>query len=128
MLEVEYVEKQPNLYSKKFKFVDRPIEGTKALRSEEIVNQTVIYNGMEFNADETAMDRMDRIVDIANWKYNSAIAQGMTPADAYQAVYIENTVPWKLFNNTLVTVTVDTLCHVQELALNKLGETWVKYG
>lgn len=128
MLEVEYLEKQPNFYVKKFNFTENPVTGLRAVRSEEILNQTVTYNGMEFDADETAMDRMDRIVDIANWKYNSAIAQGMTPADAYQAVYNDNTVPWKLSNNTFVTVSIDTLCHVQELALNKLGETWVKYG
>ncbi|WP_027854437.1 hypothetical protein [Marinobacterium litorale] len=104
------------------------LEGTKALRAEESLNQTVTVDGFTFQTDEESMDRMDRVVDIANWKFNQAVAQGATATEAYNAVYLGNTVPWKTADNNMGQFTIELICRVQEQALNLLGETWVKYG
>ena len=116
------------MFSKQVEFVDSPVTGKKAMRSEEMLSATVVVDGYVFNADEKAMDRIDRIVDLANWKYNQATASGVPAATAYNAVYIGNTLPWKTLDDQLITVTVEQLCKAQELAINQMGNIWVSYG
>ena len=116
------------VFTKYVEFLENPTIGKKAYRSEEVVNSTVIVDNIQFDADETSMDRMDRIIDLANWKYNQTISQGVPAQTAYAAVYQSTEIPWKTADNQLVQVSVEQICRAQELALNNLGEIWVKYG
>jgi hypothetical protein len=116
-------------FFKKTEFYDPPLyEGFKAYRAQEIDSLTVSYGGYTFEANERAMDRMDRVVDIANWEFNKAVSQGMPPANAYATVYEDTYLPWKMTDDTINSVTVETICNAQRLALNELANVWVKYG
>lgn len=115
------------VYHKHVYYEDPVQTGTKAFRAEEVLSQTVTVDEIAFDADEVSMERMARVVSLAAWKYNQAIAVGIAPAEAYASVY-NTSVPWKTFNNEIVTTTVEVLCRALEAAVHKLGETWVKYG
>ena len=39
----------------------------KKQRANELTSATVVVNSIEYDADETAMDRIDRILTLANW-------------------------------------------------------------
>lgn len=117
-----------NMFSKKVEFSQPKIEDYKAYRSEEVLTTTVNHAGYTFEVDEASMDRFDRVIDMANWKYNQAVAQGMAPTDAYSYVYQNNSVTWKTYDNQFVSITIETICELQELALNNLQQIWVKWG
>jgi len=114
------------MYRKHIEYTDPKPQGTKALRALEVWSQVVEVDGVRFNADELSMDRMDRVLSIAGWKFNQAISQGVPAGAAYTAIY-ETTLPWVSADNIKLNVNVETLARVQEIALAKLGETWVKY-
>ena len=109
-------------------FSEEVPEGSKALRTNEIVTSIVEIEGVRFNSDENSVNRMDRVIELANWKFNQAIASGVSVSEAYASVYVQALVPWKNADNAFVSVSVETLCKVQELGLHKLSEIWVKYG
>ena len=114
------------MFKKEYTFAEEQPKNNQALRSEEVYNLTVEVNGLNFYADETSMDRMDRIVDLANWKFNKAQSMGLSAVDAYQQVY-GTVIPWKTVEG-LQQVSVETICVVQDTAVQKLGDIWVKYG
>lgn len=109
-------------------FSEKAPEGSKALRTNEIVSSIVEIEGVRFNSDENSVNRMDRVIELANWKFNQAVATGVSVSEAYTSVYVETLVPWKNADNEFVDVSVETLCKVQEIGLHKLSEIWVKYG
>lgn len=115
------------VFKKHIEFQEEPAIGKKALRSEEVLNTIVEVDGMQFNADEMSMDRIDRLISLAGWKFDQAI-KVLSSEDAYNAVYLGIEVPWKLATDNLVVVNIEQLCRVQEISLNLLGATWVKYG
>lgn len=120
------VNKGNGMFKKEHTFEEEQPKNKLALRSEEVYNLTVEVGGLNFYADETSMDRMDRVVDLANWKFNKAQSMGLSAADAYQQVY-GILIPWKTVEG-LQQVSVETICVVQDTAVQKLGEIWVKYG
>lgn len=128
MLREEMKTLDSQVFTKQATFSKEPETGTKAYRADEVSKSTVIVDGIEFNADEVAMDRMARVLSTAAWRYSQALASGMTQPDAYAAVYIGNTIPWKTFANAFETLTIEKLAEIQEAALNQLAATWVKYG
>lgn len=128
MLKTKIVDQGIEMFSKKVFFETEPVVGRKAHRSEEVVQSTITVNGITFDADESSMDRMDRVIDLANWKYNQQIALGVTPSDAYASTYSATTIPWKTADNQLINISVETICKAQELALENLAAIWVKYG
>lgn len=116
----------PGVFQKHTAYVEQHPEGHKAYRAHEVAKQIVTVDGITFNADEVAMDRMDRVIDLANWKFNQATASGVSVSDAYAQVYTMQ-IPWKTADNRLVQVTIETLCRAQELAINSLAAIWIKY-
>jgi hypothetical protein len=127
MLHESMKQTSTSVFQKKAVYIEVPPEGRKAYRADEVGKQTVTVAGLSFDADETAMDRIDRVIDLANWKFNQLTASGVSASDAYAAIY-NTQVPWKTADNNLVQITVETLCQVQELAVNSLATIWVKYG
>lgn len=124
---IERLEKRSDiLFSRQSVFVNDEVVGRKAYRADEVSKAVVEVAGMLFDADEGSMDRMDRVIDLANWKFNKATAAGLSASDAYQLVYM-TLIPWKTADNRLVQITVEILCEAQDAAVNQMGEVWVKY-
>lgn len=127
-LETYKVKTGRNLYKKESKYINDPIKGKKALRTDEIDHSLVTVNGIRFDADEKAMDRMGRVVAAASWEFNKALSQGTTADMAYTQVYEDTTLTWKSADNQFVEVSIATLCEVHRNALNNLSIVWAKYG
>jgi hypothetical protein len=123
MLENTIVEVSPQLYKNVCTFTSEPIKGTKAQKTETIYNATVTYNDDVFDADEDSMNRMSRHIQLANYKFNKLSSEG--ESNAYQQAYIDTTVDWKLADNSIQTVTIETLCKVQELAVENMTNRWL---
>ena len=117
-----------NLFKKHAEYKQPTLENAKAYRAEDVQTATITYNGHRYNADEDSMNRLDRVVDVANWKYNKAVASGLSSADAYKSVYIGTSISWKSADNDWVTLTIEQLCEIQEFALNNLESIWNRYG
>jgi hypothetical protein len=98
----------------------------KKQRERELTSSSVVVNSIEYDADETAMDRIDRILTLANWKYNQAVAGGMSPVEAYAAVY-KTTITWKGRDNEFHDIQIESLAKAQEAAINKMKTVWEKY-
>ena len=128
MLKEKMVQVSPQLFQKEFEYTSFPLKGTKAVRKSDVDTITVTINGDTFDADEDSMNRLGRIVTIGNFQFNQAMSYGVAPAAAYKQVYKDTMIPWKKSNNQWGYFSVEVLCKVQEAALNKLAETWVKYG
>ena len=99
----------------------------KKQRAQELTSSTVVVDSIEYDADEAAMDRIDRILTLANWKFNQAVAGGMAAPEAYTAVY-NTTVLWKGKDNEFHEIKIETLAAAQESAINKMKTVWEKYG
>ena len=99
----------------------------KVKRTEEIQTLEVITATAAFDADELSQDRMGRVVAVANFQYNKAVALGTSPAEAYAAIY-GTEVQWKGLDNTFYTLTIEELAEASELALQELSTTFIKYG
>jgi hypothetical protein len=69
------------------------------------------------------MNRMSRHIQLANYKFNKLSSEG--ESNAYQQAYIDTTVDWKLADNSIQTVTIETLCKVQELAVENMTNRWL---
>ena len=98
----------------------------KKQRAQELVGSAVVVDSIEYDADETAMDRIDRILTLANWKFNQAVAGGMAAPEAYAAAY-KATVVWKGKDNEFHDIQIETLAAAQESAINKMKTVWEKY-
>lgn len=81
----------------------------KAERAEAVNNIVVEVDGMLFNGDEEAQNRIDRTI-------TAATAAGFGPDD---------TTTWVLYDNTVATVSVKQLAQVLLLAGQKQTELWV---
>jgi len=123
MLERKVIEISPQMYKNVYTFTEEPVKGTKAKKAETIYVSTVIYDGYEFDADEDSMNRMSRHIQLANYKFNKLSSEG--ESSAYHQAYIDSTVDWKLADNTIETVTIETLCKVQELAVANMTNSWL---
>lgn len=107
-------------------FEEPALKQNKALRANEVYVSTVVHNGHEFDADERSMNRMTRVVTIANSLYNLKINSGVEESVAYTESY-EVELPWKLTNNTMLTVTPKILAEVLNLGMVKMSTIWFKY-
>lgn len=125
MIKTEIIEVSPQFYRKVDTFYTEDIVGNKAIKSENIYTSTITVNDLAFDSDEDSMNRIARYVTIANYKYNKLCSQGTDNTTAYQTVYIDATVEWKLANNTVETVSLETLCEVLELSILNMKEKWI---
>lgn len=99
----------------------------KRQRAKEMEEATAVVDTVGYDADETAMDRIDRVLTLANWKYNQAIASGLSPMDAYSAVY-KTIVSWKGKDNAFHDTDIEGLATLQEAAMASMKVVWEKYG
>ena len=87
---------------------EQELQQKKAERAEAVSKITVTVDGMEFDGDETAQERMSRTVSIAT-------ANGMP-------MTTETT--WVLADNTIAQVTLQQLAKACLLAGQKQTELW----
>lgn len=117
-----------NMYRKHAVYEAQPEVGSRAYRQGEIELSKVTVNGLEFDAREKDMDRMNRVVSTANWQYSRLIASGTSANNAYEQVYRQTTIGWKTTDNVFHDITVEVICEVQEKALTRMAEVWARHG
>lgn len=127
MLQERMIKQNNGIYKKHAEFRPTADEGAKAYRSNDLANSVITVNDIRFNIDETSMDRIDRLIEMANFQYNRAVYNGETQDDAYVSTY-HREVNWKSADNEFHTVTIETLAEVQEKALINMNDIWQKYG
>lgn len=120
MAEFETIRAESKQWHLEWQFLKKQREG-------ELTRSSVVVNSIEYDADETAMDRIDRILTLANWKYNQAVAAGMSPVEAYAEVY-KTTVTWKGRDNAFHDIQIESLALAQQTAINAMKSVWEKYG
>lgn len=126
MIENKLIKKSPILFSNQKVYKTGEVVGNRALRAEDVVSSFVVVDGITYNTDEASMDRLDRVITIAGYKFHQALANGMSPAEAYSTVY-STAISWKSYDNLFVQVPISTLAAIQEEALNTLNTIWARY-
>lgn len=124
MLEVKLTEISPQMYKNVYTFVEDPIKGAKAQKTELIYTATVTLNGYVFDADETSMNRMNRYVQIANSDFNKDLIQ-LSTSESYQKNYVDAHVQWKLADNTIQQISIEQLVEVYKLAIANMANNWL---
>lgn len=89
-------------------------ESVKQVREQDLVQSVVTHNGLQFDADEAAMDRFNRLISIANAKYNLT---------SDPTVY-DTTVAWKTRDNRFHNITIKDMIVIQEQCLLNLQNIW----
>jgi len=116
------------MFSRVTEYTDTVYKDNKAKRANELRGLVVEHDGYLFNGDERSMDRMNRIITLANFTYNKLMSLDYTPSDAYVSAYQTQMIPWKTDDDQFIQVTVEILAAVEEKALTKMSELWIKWG
>jgi hypothetical protein len=117
---------RPHMYKMVSTFSEpATLTGPKAERANTVYTSIVTYDGMEFDSDEKSMDRMSRYIQVASQTYIRGFAGSMTKSTAYTAAYVDSTVEWKIANNTIVTLTIEQLVEIYELAVRSMQHNWL---
>ena len=99
----------------------------KGQRGIEMIAQTVTVNGIVYNADETSLDRMNRLVSLANMEFNYRLSLGETPSVAYANVYTNQSVSWVGADNIPHTVQYSSIAEALKQGMLAMGVVWAKY-
>lgn len=89
-------------------------EGVKEVRDEDLAKSVITYKELQFDADEAAMDRFNRLISLANAKFNLT---------SDPTVY-ETTIAWKTRDNQFHSITVKDMIAIQEQCLLNLQNIW----
>lgn len=106
-------------------FTDK-IKNKKAYKEYKKITAVIDFKGHKFQADPVSINFMSATVNLANLKFNQALAKGMKIEDAYKAIYGQ-TILWKDKSNNWVEIAVGDLGEGIELALEKLKTILEKY-
>jgi len=98
-----------------------PITGKKAEKVYKKLSAIIEVDGYKFQADEGSINYMSSVVALANFKYNQAIANGMSPPKAYKAIY-KQTIIWKDVDNEFRNISVEAIGNALEAAMKKVKE------
>lgn len=98
----------------------------KEQREEALENQIASLRGMRFNIDEVAMDRFNRLISIANAKYNQAVLSGASAQEA-SAIY-ETKIQWKNAENGFVEISINDMCELLENGMRQMQVLWERVG
>jgi hypothetical protein len=94
--------------------------GSKAIKEDSKDKLAVTVNGVEYDGDTIAINYMSSVVSVANARFNQAIAQGVSPAMAYDAVY-KQTIGWKGSDNQVHIVQIESIVEALELAMGEVA-------
>ena len=106
-------------------FTDK-LKSKKAYKEYRKLVSTITFKDHRFQSDPISINFMSAVLNLANLKFNQAVAKGMAPADAYETVYGE-TIAWKDAKNQWVEIRLDEVGQGLELALQKLKTILEKY-
>ena len=115
---------QPDMVKWKYEYVADSVEGSKARKMDTINDATVTVSDIEFDADETSMDRMARVVASAYGSALQSISSG-TDAQTAAASALGTTVQWKCADDVTRTVSISTLVDALEAAKNNMANEWL---
>ena len=99
----------------------------KGKRALEMEAQIVSVQGVAYNTDETSLDRMNRLISLANMEFNYRLSLGETPAVAYANVYNNQTASWVGADNLPHTVQYASIAEALKQGMMAMGITWAKY-
>ena len=89
-------------------------EVVKKTRGEDLSKSVVTHNELQFDADEAAMDRFNRLISIANAKYNLT-----SDPTVYDTI-----IAWKTKDNQFHNITIKDMITIQEQCLLNLQSIW----
>lgn len=115
---------QPDMVKWKYEYVADSVEGSKARKMNTISKATVTVSDIEFDADETSMDRMSRVVASAYGSALQSISSG-TDAQTAAASALGTTVQWKCADDVTRTISISTLADALEAAKNNMANEWL---
>lgn len=118
----------PVYFTRDKTFVPTTRVNKKALRAEELATQKVTVAGVVYDAGEDSMNRINRVLTLANARCQKAKSDGATDMQAYTRVFVNTRTPWKLADNTFAETNIKTLADVQEAAMAGMKAIWLKYG
>ena len=106
--------------------VDKYLEPTmvkiaKSKRDHELATLKIEANTVLYDANGKALGNMSSVVAIANWKYNQAIANGATVADAYTAIFKDTIINWRGADNAVHQVQVESVCEALEASMHQIA-------
>jgi hypothetical protein len=82
----------------------------------------ITANTVAYDANGKAIGNMSAVVGLANFKFNQALAQGVAPVDAYQAVYKDTIIGWKGADNLPHEVQVESICEALEAGMIEVAK------
>lgn len=101
-------------------------ELTKKQREKELNAQITTLREVRFNVDEVAMDRFNRLICLANAKYNQAILSGVSAQEA-SAIY-KTRFQWKSADNEFVEISIQDMCELLENGMRQMQVLWERVG
>jgi hypothetical protein len=98
-----------------------PLKGRKAKKVFKKLTAIIEVDGYRFQADDGSINYMSSVLAIANFKFNQAIANGVSPTDAYTTIY-KQTIPWKDATNVFREITIEDIGNNLQIAMKKVKE------
>lgn len=114
------IQPRKNMFKKEVIYVAEELKNSKAIKQDSKDKLIVKVNNVEVDADTVSINYMSSVVALANYKYNQAIANGVSTADAYDATY-KSTIGWKNANNTISQVQIESVAEALELAMGAVA-------
>lgn len=96
----------------------------KATRSSQIANATVTYRGFTFDADESAITRMNEKLTYYNGRFIGLLGAGTSIPEAYSI--FNDVVEWKDVTKVFRKITVAELRAIYELAIVNREKCWIE--
>ncbi|MDA3967370.1 hypothetical protein [Helicobacter sp. WB40] len=128
--QIEFKELDKNEFYKCIEcFYDREFKEWQPIKKQRDNALQVLkigLNGIILDANEEAMNRINRILSVANVKFNKELSKGTNATLAYESIY-HSKIEWKDSKNKFVEVSVEYLAEFLELALFEQNRLWRKY-
>ena len=109
-----------NLYKKEIVYEEETKINKSAIKQDNKDNLVVTVNGVVYEGDTNSMNYMSNVSAIANFKFNALLAQGITPNDAYVAVY-KSTIGWKGADDVVHQVQIESVIEALEIAMGEVA-------
>jgi len=123
------------LLTKQVEYVEEPKFNASAIKENK--KQVLVVSDAigKFQANTVSVNYLTAIISLANAEYNQAVNAGIAAAikagttvdmgtiipAAYKEVYVTKTIPWKLADNTVATVTIEKLITILDESMTAIG-------
>jgi len=97
-------------------------EKAKVEKQKTLDTLSVTANTVAYDANGKAISNMGAIVSLANYKFNKALADGASVADAYKAIYKDTKIGWKGYDNKVHQVEVESICEALEAGMQEMAK------